>query len=279
MDCHRLVSDPLCCITTTDCHRFDVFNAYMHLRLPQLDALIPLRACFDLRTWKSDEAASQLIQNTSQKFSEVFIHMPNTSLQQIVHGFVLVMADLDQFQRSRIPQIVTVVLMRSMCIREVLLLPETISNSRTELSLSVYQLCRLSCLLCCATWLYAYIGQNHEYTRNLPRRLVQALRPILDRSVGVTVHRLLPDFYLWIMIMGLMLAYEDLDNTGEDASMRLLVPYLEYLDVEMSPSSWSTIQGRVSQFLWSEEVCDVTAEEAWELACGMKKDQTHPLSR
>lgn len=278
MDCHCVVSESHRCITTTDCYRFDVFNAYMHLRLPQLDALIPLSACFDLRRWESDDIALELIQNSNQSFAKVFIHLPTTRLQQIVYGFVLVMADLDHFQRSKIPHIVTIVLTRSTCIREILLLPETISNVQTELSVSVYQLCRLSCLLCCATWLYAYVGQNHEYTRNLPRRLVQSLRPILDRSIGVMVHECLPDFFLWVVLMGLMLAYEDFDNTGDGASMRLLIPCLDHLDVDLSSSSWSTIRGRVSQFLWCEQVCDVTAEEAWELACGMKIGDTASLS-
>lgn len=239
----------------------------MHLRLPQLDPLLPLPACLDLRTWEPDHIAFRSITNATREFAKVFIYMPPTPLQQVIHGFILLMADMDHFQRSGTPHIGTVVLMRSMCIREVLLLPDRIEAMETEVL--IYQMCRLSRLLCCQTWLYAYSGQNHSWTRNLPRRLVHKLKPILEQSVALTVHNLLPDFCLWIVTMGLMLAYEDLDNTGDDVSVRLMIPSLQYLDVELSLSSWPTIRSIVSRFLWYERVCDITAMEAWELACQM----------
>lgn len=141
LDCDCAVSDSVEFVVLTDCYRFDIFNAYMHLRRPQLDALVPMSVCFGLRTWQPDSVSLQRVQKTSQAFVKVCVLMSNTKLQQVIHGFTLVMADLDHFQRTGVPHIETVILTRSMCIRELLLLPDTIQSLKVESS--VYEMCRI----------------------------------------------------------------------------------------------------------------------------------------
>lgn len=243
----------------------------MHLRRPQLPSLLPMDQCPHLRTWESDPISLERIRQAEQEFAKVSAHLQATLLQQIFHGLVLVMADMDHWKRTRTPHFESIVISRSMCIRESLLLPETIDAS--ELEQCIYQMGRMSCLLTFQAWLMPDSGANHTWIRNLPRRLVHMLQPILDRSLAVLLHEKLPEFYMWTVIMGLMLAYEDFDNCGNGEAMRIMVEYLDALSVKPTPAAWTPIGCVVSKFLWSEEDCAETAKEAWELACQMHANE------
>lgn len=224
--------------------------------------------CPDLRTWKSDPISLQLIRQAEEEFAKVFTHMHMSLLQQILRGLVFVMADLDLYRRTKVPHVESIIVSRSMYIRELLLLPETIEASESEAL--IYQICRISCMLSLQVWLFADTGPK----RNLPRRLVNMLLPVLNRSLTMMVHETLPEFYSWTVILGLMLAYEDFDNCGNETTMRTMVPFLESLNVKSTPAAWATLKHVVARFLWCKEDCAETAREAWEMACQMYTDGT-----
>lgn len=208
-----------------------------------------------------------MIRQANQEFAKVSTYLPPSPIQQVLCGLVLVMADADHYRRTRTPHFETTVITRSMYVREVLMLPEILDTS--ELELCTYQMSRMCCLLSLQAWIYPDSGPNHTWTRNLPRRLIHMLQPVLDRSLAVMLHEKLPEFYMWTVILGLMLAYEDFDNTGNGTAMRLMVTYLDTLSVKPKPAAWATIRCVVAKFLWCEEDCAETAREAWQLACQM----------
>lgn len=276
VDCYCDVGNLTSCEDITDGSRFDVFSSWMHSRRPQLRPLVPMEMCPYLRTWKPDEISLELTRQANQEFAKVLAQMPPTILSEILHGLVIAMADMDHYRRTRTPVVESVIVSRSMYIRELLLLPDSIEAS--ELQLSAYQMCRMACFLVLQVWLFPDTGPNLTWTRNLPRKFVHRLPSVLDRCLAVMLHETLSEFYTWTLIMGLMLAYEDFDNFGDREAMRKLVPYLDTLSVRPTPTAWNTIKCVVARFLWCEEDCDETGKEAWEMACRMYVDGLSLLS-
>lgn len=264
-------------------HSFDIFDSHMHLKRPRFDSLMPLSFALSMRTWSGDAIARQRLERITSGFSEVFSCMGASSkdLRQVVYGFVFVELDLDQLNRStnnspgsNSPHYASIIWIRSMCIREVLLLPDKLpDHERTaessELALLAYEMCRLSCSLICQVWLFA----DCSPTRNLARYMVDKLYPLLLRATTSTdpdsekLCDKLPDFFLWSLILGIVLAYEDFDETGSMAGLNKLAPFVDSAIVKPKPTAWSVISRSLNSFLWPVEEQEETGKEAWKLVC------------
>jgi hypothetical protein len=261
----------------------------MHLRRPRFDSLMPLSFCLTMRTWPGDAIAQQRLGRITDGFSEVFscigTSIPSMELQQVVRGFTLVELDLDQINRSTenpaevSPHYASVIWIRGTCIREVLLLPDDLADEAstvevTELATLAYEMCRLSCSLICQVWLFA----DCSPTRYLARVMVNKLYPLLLRATtGTDSDKLcerLPEFFLWNLILGIVLAYEDFDETGDKKGLHKLAPFIDHAIVKPKPSAWHVISGSLKSFLWPMEEQEETGKEAWKLVCEILGDKS-----
>lgn len=254
----------------------------MHLKRPRFDSLMPLSFALSMRTWPCDALAQQRLERITNGFSEVFACMGTSTasmdLQQVVQGFLYVELDLDQLNRSTddpgadSPHYASIIWIRSMCIREVLLLPDKLTDDGVateefQLALLAYEMCRLSCSLICQVWLFA----DCSPTRNLARHMVEKLYPLLVRATtGKDFDKLcerLPDFFLWNLALGIVLAYEDFDETGDMMGMHKLAPFVNSAIVKAKPTAWPVISGCLKSFLWPVEEQEETGREAWKIVC------------
>lgn len=263
-------------------HSFDVLDSYCEFRHPQIDSLAPFNFFLTLRTWPSDAIAQRRLERTTNGFSEIFACMGTSvasrNLQEVVHGLTLIEIDLEQVSRSTkdpkviSPHYATVLWIRSMCVRELLTLPENLTDGEytaeeSESVLLVYEMCRLSCLLVCQVWLHP----DYSCKRNLARQMVNKLHPLLLRATKTTdpvkFCDELPDFFLWSLILGIVLAYEDFDKTGNMKGMFKLAPFLGSTKTKAETTVWPVISKSMEKFLWPVKQQEETGKEAWELVC------------
>lgn len=265
----------------TDSCSFDVFNAYIHLSQPRIRALAPLDATLAMRYWQPDKIASDSAGVLGTGFQDVFDLMPQcaetVSLRQVFEGSILTMLDFDQIMRSKdgllteteLPHEQTVIWVRSMLIHELLSLPESLAthSARDEFSVVVYEICRFSYLMFSQLWLFADINTD----RGMARKQVAKLKPLLERATSGNISsRLcerLPDFYLWVIALGLMLAYEEFDISKDRGCLEELVPFAARSLVKMQPKAWRIVSSILPRFVWRWKDCELTGSEAWELAC------------
>lgn len=241
-----------------------------------------------MRLWQPDETASHTATTLSESFENVFSRMrsgpESTSLRAIIKGFTLVMLDFDRIEESRshlcsltnVPEEQQVIWIRSMVIHELLMLPETPeSTSSGDMPTLIYEMVRLSCLMFCQVWLFA----DNNNKRRMARKQVRRLQPLLERcTVGVEkLCEVLPDFYLWVMVLGLMLAYEDFDVTGDDTCLETIVPFAAHGMVVTQPQAWTIVKGVLPNFIFPSRECDATGREAWEHACRILHGPWVPL--
>lgn len=264
-----------------DDRRFDIFNAFMHLFKPRIAAILPLEATLTMRNWTQDDEAQILASKVGTGFEDVFASMSDCSesarLQRVIRGFVNLIVDFDQLCRDLpkhstnigTPNERTVIWIRSMLIHELLTLPAFLSKEEEETdegSTLVYELCRLSCLMVCQAWAFA----DNNSRRSMARRQVLKLIPLLKRAVAggtISLSSELPSFYTWLIALGLMLAYEDFDISGDDACIRAIVPFLAKCIVKARPEAWSAVSSIMSGFLWLWKDCEITGKEAWDCGC------------
>lgn len=105
----------------------------------------------------------------------------------------------------------------------------------------------------------------------MARKLVLKLIPMLKRATGgdgmAKLCSELPEFYTWILVLGLMLAYEDLDAFNDAACMTDMVPFLTYSVIKPRPEAWPTISTTMSGFFWLWKDCEITGKESWNYGC------------
>lgn len=218
-----------------------------------------------------------------QGFGDVFHVLPNCAesvrLQQVLRGFVDLLVDFDHIDRSKsqsfkveadAPNERGVIWIRSMLIHELLTIPESLSTGgglEDDLSTLTYDICRLSCLMVCQAGIFTDSNQG----RQMARRLVLRLLPLLKRAtVGEGTKKLcseLPDLYTWVLVLGLMLAYEDFDAFNDTSCIADIVPFLDSSVIKPQPEAWPTVNTLLSRFLWLWKDCDITGREAWNYCC------------
>lgn len=272
-------------MANADSYSYDVLQAYAQLSKPQLAPLVPLSTALKMRIWSQDETARVLGSTLGSGFGSVYGMLPacseTTRLQRVLQGFVDIIIDFDQISRCgrqlgneiESPDRSTVSLIRPTLIHESLTLPQTLDKSNdkaSDFSILLYEMCRLSCLIICQIW----ACRAADNRRRMARTQVLKLMPLLHRAKSGSdtqkgVSTKLPNFYTWLLVLGLMLAYEDLDHSGEDACMRDMALFLGDCVIKAKPEAWPTVHSTVSRFVWLWEGCELTGREAWDYGCQM----------
>lgn len=275
----------------SDIRSFDIVHSFTSLSKPRLAQLQPLTEIMALRTWSTDDAARLLSSTLGSGFdhvSELMASIPEGGhVMQVLKGLVNLLADLGQLDRCRkqqqtenqieAPNEMSMLWIRCMLIHSSLSFADLLDKSSLGgVPVLVYDICRLSLLMNCQIW--ACRGADHRL--RTARALVQRLVPLLHKftapgSKGLPVSTVLSDFYIWILVLGLMLAYEEYDFAGEEACLRQMAPFLAYCMIKARPEAWPTVSTILSRFLWSWKGCDITGREAWEFGCLLLAEGGH----
>lgn len=134
-----------------------------------------------------------------------------------------------------------------------------------------YELCRLSCFMYFQMWIWVIAGANI----NMARQLVSRILPFLEASVVPSLNdnavlcKMHPEFFLWVITLTIVMAYEDYDQTGDVSSVKSISPFLRYLIVKPFPEMWSDISIILERFLWSSTDCNPLGRDAWVFACSL----------
>lgn len=268
--------------------RTDVLFAYREFRAPRLARFESLQQSIALCTWPLDTQARdtakilgadlprllaltgddqhcKILTDAYNALKMLTIYIDQLHRQQEV--------DLEQRDLRLIPRTDDLIQLRFVAMWEMLNLPEKsiYMSSLTTLDHQnlLFDLFRVAFFCYNQAWLWYVVSRKGR----IPRQILDKALPLLEAATtrstdcsGSLATRY-PDFFVWVVVLCIMLAYEEYYQTGSDNHMLSLVPPLRSTKIMPVIDSWDGVLKIMRGHLWSDLQCDMTGREAWKHFC------------
>lgn len=285
--------------------RFGIYTSYRLLEAPRFDRIQPLEGVFESLEQIPNVLGGRPVPGLARGFFDLF-HGTDDELQtDVLLKITQALAAITRDQRSILsaekrrnschihdllnadgwrelsesdPRVISALKMnliwsRCVVMWELLSLVDhsqgVVNDPHPEEAILAYELCRIACLMYFQMWIWVISGAKI----NMARKLVSKILPLLAASLrpnattGTALYRIHPQFFLWVVTLSVVMAYEDYDQTTDQATTESLLPYVKRLPARTRLDAWPVVAASLEKFLWSNKDCDSLGRDAWTFVC------------